>query len=129
MLVVTGATGQLGRLVINQLLQAQPASSIVAALRNPAKAAELAALGVQVRHADYTQPATLRAAFAGSGTILLISSSEVGARSSQPGRVQAMAATPSTPRTVSCARREMGHNPTAHVMRIGASISSARMSR
>ncbi len=83
MIVVTGATGQLGRLVIQQLLQTQPASGIIAAVRDPVKAADLAALGVQVRQADYDQPTTLRTAFAGARKVLLISSSQVGARTSQ----------------------------------------------
>ena len=60
MIAITGATGQLGRLVIQQLLErGVPASKIVAAVRTPAKAADLAALGLQVREADYTRPATL----------------------------------------------------------------------
>ncbi len=80
MLVVTGATGQLGRLVVNELLRTEPASSIVAAVRDPAKAADLAARGVRVRRADYTEPATLKTAFAGADKLLLISSSEVGQR-------------------------------------------------
>jgi NAD(P)H dehydrogenase (quinone) len=83
MIVITGATGQLGRLVIQSLLAKLPASQIVAAVRNPAKAADLAALGVQVRQADYSQPATLDAAFAGADKLLLISSSEVGQRTAQ----------------------------------------------
>lgn len=81
MIVVTGATGQLGRLVISQLIQrGVPASNIVAAVRSPAKAADLAALGLQVREADYTRPATLASAFKGAERVLLISSSEVGQR-------------------------------------------------
>ncbi|MBX8599480.1 SDR family oxidoreductase [Pseudomonas cichorii] len=80
MIVVTGATGQLGRLVIEQLLKRVPSSQIVAAVRSPEKAADLAALGVQIRHADYSQPSTLDAALAGVHKVLLISSSEVGQR-------------------------------------------------
>jgi NAD(P)H dehydrogenase (quinone) len=80
MIVITGATGQLGRLVIQELLKTAPASDIVAAVRSPEKAADLAALGVQVRHADYTLPATLATAFEGASRLLLISSSEVGQR-------------------------------------------------
>ncbi|MFM9899975.1 MAG: SDR family oxidoreductase [Polaromonas sp.] len=80
MIVVTGATGQLGRLVIDALLQTVPAAQVVAAVRQPAKAADLAARGVQVRYADYSQPATLDAAFQGATQLLLISSSEVGQR-------------------------------------------------
>ena len=83
MIVVTGATGHLGRLVIAQLLQKVPAQQLVAAVRNPAKAADLAARGVQVRLADYTQPNTLDAAFAGVEKLLLISSNEVGQRAAQ----------------------------------------------
>lgn len=77
MIVVTGATGQLGRLVIKNLLRTEPASSIVAVVRDPAKAADLSILGVQVRQADYAQPASLRTAFAGANKLLLISSSEL----------------------------------------------------
>ncbi|WP_032709320.1 NAD(P)H-binding protein, partial [Pseudomonas syringae] len=83
MIVVTGATGQLGRLVIEQLLARVPAEHIVAAVRSPEKAADLSAKGVQVRHADYSQPSTLDSAFAGADKVLLISSSEIGQRFSQ----------------------------------------------
>jgi len=80
MIIVTGASGQLGRLVIENLLQTVPAAQIVAAVRTPAKVADLAARGVQVREADYNRPETLDAAFAGADKLLLISSSEVGSR-------------------------------------------------
>lgn len=83
MIAVTGATGQLGRLVINALLKKVPANEIIAAVRNPEKASDLAALGLQVRKADYSQPATLDAAFQGVDKLLLISSSEVGQRVAQ----------------------------------------------
>lgn len=83
MVVVTGASGQLGRLVIENLLNHLPAAQIVAAVRDSAKVADLAARGVQVRAADYTQPATLDAAFKGAAKLLLISSSEVGQRVAQ----------------------------------------------
>ena len=81
MIVVTGATGQLGRLVIDQLLaRGVSPATLVAAVRSPAKAADLAARGVVVREADYARPETLVAAFAGAERLLLISSSEVGQR-------------------------------------------------
>lgn len=83
MIVITGASGQLGRLVIAQLLETVPASRLVAAVRDPAKVADLAAKGVQVRQADYSQPATLDRAFEGAEKVLLISSSEVGQRVTQ----------------------------------------------
>ncbi|HEY4079726.1 MAG TPA: SDR family oxidoreductase [Burkholderiaceae bacterium] len=83
MIVVTGATGQLGRLVIENLLQTVPASSVVAAVRDPAKAADLAARGVQLRQADYNDAASLDRAFAGAEKLLLISSNELGQRVAQ----------------------------------------------
>lgn len=83
MIAVTGATGQLGRLVIEQLLNKIPAHEVVAAVRSPAKAEVLKQAGVAVRLADYNQPETLTAAFAGVDRLLLISSSEVGQRSAQ----------------------------------------------
>ncbi|MGV7211435.1 NAD(P)H-binding protein [Oxalobacteraceae bacterium A2-2] len=83
MIVITGATGQLGQLVIAGLLKQVPASSIVAAVRDPAKAAALAAQGVQVRRADYNDTASLDAAFAGAAKVLLISSNDIGQRGAQ----------------------------------------------
>lgn len=83
MIAVTGATGQLGRIVIDALLKKVLAGEIIAAVRTPAKAADLAALGVIVRQADYGQPETLEAAFAGMDKLLLISGSEVGQREAQ----------------------------------------------
>ncbi|PLR32582.1 NAD(P)-dependent oxidoreductase [Chimaeribacter californicus] len=83
MIAVTGATGQLGRLVIEALLKKVSASEIVAAVRNPAKAQDLKELGITVREADYSKPETLKTAFSGVDKLLLISSSEVGQRSAQ----------------------------------------------
>lgn len=83
MIVITGATGNLGQHVIASLLASVPAANIIAAVRNPAKAASLAAKGVQVRQADYNDGASLDAAFKGATKILLISSSEVGQRAQQ----------------------------------------------
>ncbi|MEV7969303.1 SDR family oxidoreductase [Sphaerisporangium sp. NPDC088356] len=80
MIVVTGATGQLGRLVVEGLLETTPADQIVAAVRNPEKAADLAARGVLVREADYDRPETLKQAFAPGDRVLLISSDTVGIR-------------------------------------------------
>jgi NAD(P)H dehydrogenase (quinone) len=80
-IVVTGASGHLGRLVVENLLdRGVPAAEIVAAVRTPAKAADLAARGVQVREADYDRPETLAAAFAGADKVLLVSGSEPGRR-------------------------------------------------
>ncbi len=78
MIAVTGATGKLGRLVVAGLLEKVPASEIIAAVRTPEKAADLAALGVQVREADYTKPETWASALAGADKVLLISGNDVG---------------------------------------------------
>ncbi|TGG94170.1 SDR family oxidoreductase [Natronospirillum operosum] len=91
MIVITGATGQLGRLVIDSLLQKVPASSLVAAVRNVEKAEDIAALGVQVRQADYNDPTGWDAALQGADRVLLISSSEVGQRIQQHQNVIAAA--------------------------------------
>ncbi|VVJ18253.1 NAD(P)H dehydrogenase (quinone) 2 (EC [Amycolatopsis camponoti] len=91
MIVVTGATGQLGRLVVEGLLEKVAPAEIVAAVRDPAKAAEFATRGVQVRRADYDDPASLAAAFAGADKVLLISSSTPGQRLAQHEAVIAAA--------------------------------------
>ncbi|MEW5687231.1 MAG: NAD(P)H-binding protein [Pseudomonadota bacterium] len=79
-LVVTGANGQLGQLVVAALARRTDPASIVAAVRDPARAATLLPAGVVIREADYDRPETLDAAFAGTDQVLLISSNAVGAR-------------------------------------------------
>ena len=83
-IAITGATGQLGRLVINKLKEKVSPSEIIALARNTAKASDL---GVTVREANYDRPATLEQALSGVETLLLISSSEVGKRVTQHGNV------------------------------------------
>ena len=76
---VSGASGHLGRFAVQQLLaRSVPPSDVVAVVRTRGKAAGLAAVGVQVREADYSRPETLGAALAGADRLLLVSSSEVG---------------------------------------------------
>ncbi|MEV3859521.1 SDR family oxidoreductase [Streptomyces sp. NPDC050095] len=80
-LVVTGATGQLGRLVVEGLLAAGvPAGQIAAVVRSKEKAADFAERGVELRVADYSAPETLAGAFRAGDKVLLISGSEVGQR-------------------------------------------------
>ena len=75
-IVVTGATGHLGRLVVESLLaRGVPATDIVATGRSVEK---LAGLGVTVRAASYDEPESLRAAFAGADTLIFVSSSTAG---------------------------------------------------
>lgn len=83
MIAITGATGQLGHLVLQNLLKTTAASQIVAIVRNPAKAEALNQQGIVVRQADYTDEAALTAALQGVDKLLLISSSEVGQRTPQ----------------------------------------------
>ena len=83
MIAITGATGQLGQHVIENLLKTVPASQIVAIVRNPAKAAALSQQGITVRQADYTDEAAFTTALQGIDKLLLISSSEVGQRTPQ----------------------------------------------
>ena len=74
MIVVTGATGQLGRAIVLSLLEKVAASEVVASTRDPQKAAELGGLGVEVRRGDYTDGESLRRVFEGAGQVLMISS-------------------------------------------------------
>ncbi len=81
--LVTGANGQLGRLVVEQLLLSVEPGTIAGMVRSPQAGASLAARGVTVRVADYDHPETLDAALAGVERVLLISSSALGARVAQ----------------------------------------------
>ena len=80
---VTGASGQLGKLVLDELLQKVPAGDVVALARDPAKLADYAARGLEVRAADYDDPATLEPALEGVDRLLLISGSALGQRPRQ----------------------------------------------
>ncbi|WP_205325079.1 SDR family oxidoreductase [Glycomyces sp. YM15] len=80
MIVVTGASGQLGQLVVEGLVDRVPAAQIAVVVRDPAKAVRFGELGVEVRVADYNEPSTLADAFREGEKVLLISGSEVGQR-------------------------------------------------
>lgn len=81
--LVTGASGQLGRLVVAELARRAGASAVAAIVRDPARSASLFPEGVVVRKGDYEQPGSLETAFAGGGRLLLISSNALGARVAQ----------------------------------------------
>ena len=86
--LVTGASGHLGRLAVHALLErGVAASDVVATARNTDSIADLAALGVATRTADYSDPTSLRAAFVGVDRALLVSSSAVGERVAQHANV------------------------------------------
>ncbi|WP_328879969.1 SDR family oxidoreductase [Streptomyces sp. NBC_00299] len=77
-IVVTGATGHLGRHVVEQLLEKVPADQVTAVVRTPEKVADLAERGVRIAVADYNAPETFDGLFAAGDKVLLISGSEVG---------------------------------------------------
>ncbi len=115
MIAITGATGHLGQLTIHALLDlGTPAAEIVALVRDPQKAADLSARGVQVRQADYTRPETLGPALQGVDKLLLISSNDVADR-----------ATPQ--RNVVNAAREAGVKLLAYTSILGADTAEMRL--
>ncbi|MCA1552698.1 NAD(P)H-binding protein, partial [Bradyrhizobium sp. BRP19] len=79
-IAITGATGQLGRLVIAELLRIAPAAHLIGIVRNASAAKDLAERGVELRTANYDDPDAIKAALAGADKVLLISSSEIGQR-------------------------------------------------
>lgn len=82
-IAITGATGQLGQLVIQALLKRVSANQIVALVRDQKKATALAEQGVELRHFDYDVPESLAPALQGIDKLLLISANEVGRRTPQ----------------------------------------------
>ncbi|PPT59142.1 SDR family oxidoreductase [Xanthomonas arboricola] len=80
LILVTGASGQLGALVVDALLARVPAARIVATARDTASLAQFAKRDITVRRADYADPQSLDQAFAGVGRVLLVSSNAVGER-------------------------------------------------
>ncbi|MGP4006955.1 SDR family oxidoreductase [Streptomyces sp. 4N124] len=114
-LIVTGATGQLGRLTVESLLeQGVPAGDIVATGRRLDQLKSLGDRGVQVRHADYADPASLRTAFQGAQRVLLVSGSEPGARVQQH-------------RNVIEAARDAGASLVAYTSIVNAATTSMRL--
>ena len=79
-IVITGASGQLGRRVTEELLERVAPSDLILVTRTPDSLAEHAARGADVRAGDFTDPSSLRAAFAGGDRMLLISTDAIGAR-------------------------------------------------
>ncbi|MCO8275864.1 NmrA family NAD(P)-binding protein [Actinoplanes sp. TRM 88003] len=73
MIVITGATGQLGSRIVERVIERVPAGEVGVSVRDAAKASALAAQGVRVRTGDFTDPAGLEHAFAGADRVLIIS--------------------------------------------------------
>ncbi len=74
MIIVTGATGQLGQAIVEQLVARVPANQVGVSVRDPGKAAHLEALGVRVRQGDFDKPASLVSSFEGAKQVLIVSS-------------------------------------------------------
>ena len=82
-IIITGASGQYGRLAVDRLLAIVAPQDLILITRRPEKLAELAGLGVEVRRGDFDDPESLVPAFAGGERMLLISGTRVGARVAQ----------------------------------------------
>jgi NAD(P)H dehydrogenase (quinone) len=114
-LLITGATGHLGRLVVEQLLAAGlPAGDIIATGRATDKIKDLADRGVQVRAVDFGDPAAVRAAVSSAGLVLLVSAMDPGARVAQH-------------RTVIDAAREVGVGLVAYTSIVNAETTTIRL--
>ncbi|WP_106744785.1 SDR family oxidoreductase [Yoonia maritima] len=85
--LVTGASGQLGQLVVDHLAKRVPTTDIIALVRSDDQAAVFAAKGIATRQGDYDNADSLTTAFKGVDRLLLISSSTVGERARQHGNV------------------------------------------
>src|SRR3546814_18119273 len=84
-LFVTGANGHLGRATLRHLLETRKVDpqNVVAGSRTPSKLADLAALGVEARKADFDDIDSLEAAFTGMDRVLIVSTDEIAARSEE----------------------------------------------
>jgi NAD(P)H dehydrogenase (quinone) len=82
-IVITGASGQLGRLTAELVLDHLPAPEVILTTRRPEALSDLAGRGTKVRQADFDRPETLAEAFAGGERLLLISTDDLGRRADQ----------------------------------------------
>ena len=115
MIIVTGATGHLGRAIVEKLVGHIPADQVGASVRDVAKAGGLLELGVRVRQGDFTDPASLRHAFEGATQVLLVSSN-AAAYGGDPLAQH---------RSAIAAARDAGARRIVYTSHMGASASSA----
>lgn len=115
MIIVTGATGQLGRLIVEKLVERVPADQVGVSVRDPEKAADLRALGVRVRRGDFDDPASLGHAFEDATQVLIVSSN-AGAAGGDPLAQH---------RTAIDAARAAGARRIVYTSHMAASASSA----
>ncbi|MDQ7808935.1 NAD(P)H-binding protein [Amycolatopsis sp. A133] len=78
MIVITGATGKLGSQIVDRLLERVPAGEVGVSVRDPGRAAGLAARGVRVRRGDFADRGSLAEAFEGAAQVLVVSTDETG---------------------------------------------------
>lgn len=110
-IAITGATGQLGQLVIQSLVKLIPAENIVALVRNLDKAQSLQQHDIELRQFDYDQPQTLVPALQGIDKLLLISANEIGRRTPQHKAVIDAAVTANVPYIAYTSLLNATHNP------------------
>ncbi|XXT17059.1 NAD(P)H-binding protein [Sorangium sp. So ce429] len=115
MIIVTGATGQLGHGIVERLLERVDAGQIGVSVRDPKKAEDLAARGVRVRRGDFDDAVSLRDAFEGASQVLIVSSN---ARASGGDPI-------AQHRAALAAAREAGARRVLYTSHMGASATSA----
>ncbi|GLX69811.1 SDR family oxidoreductase [Paenibacillus glycanilyticus] len=93
MIIITGASGQFGRLVVNQLLERVPAEQLGVSVRDTSKVKELEERGVRVRRGDYNDADSLMHAFEGASQFLIVSSDSLGETALQHHRTAIEVAT------------------------------------
>lgn len=121
MIIVTGATGQLGRLVVEHLLTRVPAERIGVSVREPGKAEDLADRGVRVRQGDFDGPESLAYAFEGAARVLIVS----GPADAAPHRTAIEAATAAGAKRI-VYTSHMGANPASPFLPMPAHAETER---
>ncbi|NEB94191.1 NAD(P)H-binding protein [Streptomyces bauhiniae] len=113
MIIVTGATGRLGRQTVEHLLHRVPADRVGVSVRDPKKAEDFAARGVLVREGSFTDPGSLAHAFEGATQVLIVSVDRFGEEAVQQHRTAIEAAVKAGARRV-LYTSHMGASPASH---------------
>ncbi|MFE6286646.1 SDR family oxidoreductase [Streptomyces sp. NPDC057877] len=113
MIIVTGATGQLGRRIVERLLTRVPADRVGVSVRDPLKARDLADRGVRVRHGSFTDAASLTHAFEGASQVLIVSVDKMGEEAVRQHRAAIQGAVAAGTRRI-LYTSHMGASPTSH---------------
>ncbi|MEU0966536.1 NAD(P)H-binding protein [Streptomyces sp. NPDC005917] len=112
MIIVTGATGQLGKQIVERLLDRVPAERVGVSVRDPEKAQSFAARGVRVRQGSFTDPAGLAHAFEGATQVLVVSVDKMGEEAVRQHRTAIDAAVAADARRI-LYTSHMGASPTS----------------